>query len=230
MPHQYSSLPFGVVLEQPGVGAVRDPHRCSSARDDDVVREAEVGPGVEMRAVGVEDLDAAGCRDRRRRRVRCGRRRCRAGRVNCPGPLPCVPHCLTNLPFLSNLATRELRRPSATSIEPSGRNADVLRRAEVRLVVARDVAFSPSVITQLLAVVGELVDLTWRESLTTQTWRSGSYGLILTLCGPPRALRTACPTGSTPRSPCRCRRRRGGSSASRPSARSRARRASPRCR
>src|SRR5579871_127761 len=41
------------------------------------------------------------------------------GVLNSPGPEPGAPHCFTQSPFLSNLATRELMYPSLMKIDSS---------------------------------------------------------------------------------------------------------------
>src|SRR5260370_1163313 len=45
------------------------------------------------------------------------------GTSNWPGSVPLTPHDLMNTPFLSNLAMREFREPSATKISPAASQA-----------------------------------------------------------------------------------------------------------
>ena len=87
--------------------------------------------------------------------------------LNWPGPLPRVPNDDTNLPFLSNFAMRALRRPSATRIDPSGRNA---RSCGMPKCVASSPAtpVSPIVITSCLPSFVNLW-MTCLPSLTTHT-------------------------------------------------------------
>ena len=99
---------------------------------------------------------------------------------NSPRPFPCSPHEVTKLPSASSFTTRELSE-SATKIDPSSRNATSCGR--LKWVSPAPGPPAPSDRTSSEPSF-EKACTWWLVSSTTQTFRSGSNGLIFTLCGP----------------------------------------------
>ena len=100
------------------------------------------------------------------------------GVLNWPGPVPRVPHFINGLPLLSNFTTRVFPYPSATKNVPSGSQSIIVgRRRRVRSSLSPNSSSTPIVCTSCLPSCVNL-KITWRMSSTTQTCRSGSYGLM----------------------------------------------------